>query len=374
MPITHYMQRDPRHDHGFTIPDPLLTKELGIPNACDRCHADQTTDWALEYVEQWYGDRMNRHSRARARWIARARQGDDSVVPELLTMLHSEEVTYWRASAASLLGAWLDDPAVVNALSGALRQTDPLVREKAVRSLAPLAEADRPQVREAIGALLADPSRSVRIAAAWALRASVDLDSQAGKELAHMLTLNADQPVGQLQLGIFALARGNLQTAVDHMRKSVEWDPNSAPLRHEYAVVLSMLGRSRDAVAQLEAACRLDAQEAEYRYKLALAWNEVGSLNRTLRFLEEAIRLDPRHHRAWYNLGLARNAQGEPEAAVEALARAESVESNDPRIPYARATILVRLARYEEAKTATRRALELAPQYPAARNLLDSLQ
>ena len=41
MPVTVYMQRHSRHDHGFTIPDPLLTKELNIPNACNRCHADQ---------------------------------------------------------------------------------------------------------------------------------------------------------------------------------------------------------------------------------------------------------------------------------------------------------------------------------------------
>jgi len=37
MPVTTYMQRHPRHDHGFTIPDPLLTKKFGIPNACNRC-------------------------------------------------------------------------------------------------------------------------------------------------------------------------------------------------------------------------------------------------------------------------------------------------------------------------------------------------
>ena len=34
MPVTTYMQRHPRHDHGFTIPDPLLTKQFGTPNAC----------------------------------------------------------------------------------------------------------------------------------------------------------------------------------------------------------------------------------------------------------------------------------------------------------------------------------------------------
>ena len=50
MPQTTYMQRHPRRDHGFTIPDPLLTQELGVPNACNRCH--ETTDWAIEATER----------------------------------------------------------------------------------------------------------------------------------------------------------------------------------------------------------------------------------------------------------------------------------------------------------------------------------
>ncbi len=48
MSQTTYMERDPRRDHGFTSPDPLLTKELGIPNACNKCHTDQTVDWAIQ--------------------------------------------------------------------------------------------------------------------------------------------------------------------------------------------------------------------------------------------------------------------------------------------------------------------------------------
>ena len=69
MPETKYMVRDPRRDHGFTIPDPLLTKELGIPNARNRCHTNDTNtvDWAIEWPEKWYGDRMNRITRDRAR-------------------------------------------------------------------------------------------------------------------------------------------------------------------------------------------------------------------------------------------------------------------------------------------------------------------
>ena len=47
------------------IPDPLLTKQFNIPNACERCHADKGTDWNLKYVEQWYGDKTNRPYRQR---------------------------------------------------------------------------------------------------------------------------------------------------------------------------------------------------------------------------------------------------------------------------------------------------------------------
>ena len=72
MPITTYMVRDPRRDHGFTVPDPLLTKELGIPNACNRCHQDQEVEWAIDHVEEWYGERMERPQRRRARLVARA--------------------------------------------------------------------------------------------------------------------------------------------------------------------------------------------------------------------------------------------------------------------------------------------------------------
>ena len=61
------MVRDLRRDHGFTSPDPVLTKELGIPNACTTCHQDKNVDWEIEAVEKWYGTNMNRRARDRAR-------------------------------------------------------------------------------------------------------------------------------------------------------------------------------------------------------------------------------------------------------------------------------------------------------------------
>ena len=67
------------------------------------------------------------------------------------------------------------------------------------------------------------------------------------------------------------------------------------------------------------------------------------------------------------------NSAGRTEEALQALIRAESADSSDPRSPYARATILARLNRWEEARRAARRALEIEPHFEAARELLQQM-
>jgi tetratricopeptide (TPR) repeat protein len=374
MPQTAYMQRHWRHDHGFTIPDPLLTKQSGIPNACNRCHADKDVAWSLDAVEKWYGKRMERPTRQRADWIARVRNGDPAAREPLLTMLAGEDLPYWRAVAAGLLEPWAGDPSVRAALLQSLEHTNALVRSKTARALDALVEQPDGVVRDALRRHLEDPVRSVRLSAALGLRATIDPASTAGRELDYYLNHHADQPVGQLQLGNYWFARNQPEKALAHLQCAAQWDTNSAPIRHELAVVLSTMGRAREAVEQLEAACRLEPREAEYRYKLGLAWNELGDLTRTIAALEEAVRLAPRHARALYNLGLAYNARGETENAIQMLIRAESDAPDDAAIPYARATIYARLGRLAEARAAAARALQIQPDFAEARELLRQLR
>lgn len=373
MPQTVYMQRDSRHDHGFTIPDPLLTTQLGVPNACNRCHKEKEADWALKYCDEWYGAKMDRPSRGRAQTIAAARAGEAKARDGLLGLLSKEDNSYWRAVAAGLLSRWANEPAVGDALSRALHDTNALVRAESVRALSSEVAAHDPAAVESIRHALEDPDRNVRLAAAWALRHEIDPASQVGSELAYMLNINADQPIGQMQKGAYALARNDLESALSHYQKAAAWDPNSAPIRHDYAVVLAELNRAADAVTQLEVACKLDPGNAEYLYKLALALNETGQSTKVIETLKAAVRLDPYHARAWYNLGLAENNAGQKEEALAALLRAESASPDDPQIPYARATVLAQLGRLAEARQAASRALQIQPGYPAAQNLLRSL-
>ncbi|HZI32639.1 MAG TPA: HEAT repeat domain-containing protein, partial [Candidatus Binatia bacterium] len=238
MPQTVYMQRHWRHDHGFTIPDPLLTKQFGIPNACDRCHTDKSADWSLEYVEEWYGTNMNRPYRHRAETLARARQGDKSAVKPLLQMLQTDEFPYWRAAAANLLQPWADAPEVTKALTGELANTNPLVRQTVVQALGPLVDAGRDNVISALKPMLKDRSRNVRVAAARQLVATLYTNSTAGADYMRYLGHVADQPLGQLQIGDFELRRGDATNALVHFEQAAAWDAYSPGIRHELAVVL----------------------------------------------------------------------------------------------------------------------------------------
>ena len=372
MPQTTYMQRHPRRDHGFTIPDPRLTVETGTPNACNRCHSDQTTDWAVEHVEQWYGERMNRSTRARALLIHAARQNDETVKQQLIDFLSEEPQPVWQATATRLLDQWLGDPAANKALTRALTNASPLVRAHAASSLDSLAQVD-PEIRTRITPLLGDESRSVRTMAAWTLRATLDTQSDAAKELQDILDHGSDQPTGLLKKGYYSIARGNIPEAVELMKKATEWDPNSPPLHQELAVAYSINGDLNAAIRSMKRAIELEPNEAEFHYRLALALSETGDARQTITELRKAVELAPGHARAWYNLGIALQQNGESEAAIAALGRGETASPNDSRIPYARATIHLQTGQTEAARDAAIRALEIQPDFPQARELLRSI-
>jgi len=373
MPVTVYMQRHPRHDHGFTIPDPRLTKQFGIPNACNRCHTDKTVDWSQEFMVKWYGPRTNNTVLARTEAIWRARNGDARAVPGLLKLASESTNAYWRAVALNLLRPWSADTNVQMQLLRGMADTNALARAAAVRSLEPLALAGEPTAVRAVAQHLADSARNVRVDAAWALRRTLNTNSPAGRDLLAHLNHNADQPQGLMQAGVFQFERGDAAGAVAHVQQAIRWDPNSPPLYDTLAVMLSTLGRSAEAVDALKTAVRLAPNNADLRYRLGLAFNEIGDLNSARAALVETVRLDPRFVRAWYNLGLAQSALNQPDAAIESLVRAESLDANSPGIPYARATILARLGRVNEARAAARRALELDRNFAPASQLLQSL-
>jgi predicted CXXCH cytochrome family protein len=221
MPVHYYMVRDGRRDHAFTSPDPRLTIEHGIPNACNMCHADQSAEWAESFVNQWYGDKMNRRARDRARAVARAHAGDPAVVSNLLGMASSEEIAAWRAALNGLLTAWALYPEVTAHLRGDLTHADPLVRSAAVRAL-----QDHPAAPDWLMPAVADDAAVVRVDAAWAVSPSRPLPPPRLQEVTAYLNNISDQPPGALRQAAFAMRRGAPAEAEPWAAKAAAWDPS----------------------------------------------------------------------------------------------------------------------------------------------------
>jgi tetratricopeptide (TPR) repeat protein len=375
MPQTKYMQRHGRHDHGFTVPDPLLTKQVGIPNACNRCHADKDADWAIASADKWYGAKMDRPARHRALLIASARKGDESAKLPLLMMLKEpdeQQPFYWKSAFVRLLGRWANDPAVSAALVQQLHAGHPLVRESAAITLGPMVD-QRPDVQAAMKDLVSDKVRSVRIAAEHALGPRINPESTPGKEFLAFLNYQSDQPTGQFQLAIYEGGYRNIDLAIQHLNTALEWDKRSPALHREAAVLLGTLGKQTEALAQIEEACRLDPADAEFEFLRGLAAAEVGRPDEALQAMQKAVQIDPHYARAWYNLGLMLQNSGKPDGALNAFQNAEAADPTDPQIPYARAILLAQMRRFPEARAAAEKALRILPGYADAIKLLENL-
>jgi tetratricopeptide (TPR) repeat protein len=376
MPQTVYMARHWRRDHGMTIPDPMLTKEHGIPNACSRCHEKEGLDWNIKYVQEWYGSRMDRPTQKRARLQARLKAGDFTAAPDLLAMLREEKNPNWRAVNLKFLAAVLNgrvsaemQQTVLAEFVSRLKDESPLVQAAVMDAFEPLGE----QALPILAPMASSPHRLVRIKAAWALRRQIDLSSSVGRELTAYLECRYDQPVGAYQQGRLYVDRGRPNEALPWFERALKWDSRLVPARHEYATVLQELGRSFDAVTVLHQGTKIEPTNAYYPYWLGLLYDEMGQKVAARDSLRAAVARDGSQPRFWYNLSLAELKTGETEKAVEAILRAEQLDPQNPDYPYARATIQMQANKPDQAREALNRCLEINPQYAPALEMLQAI-
>lgn len=284
MPKMTYMGRDPRRDHGLHWPDPRMSIELGVPNACLNCHQDKDHQWCMEYLEKRYKEERMGKYRQRFRAAGHALQGKGSV-QELLAAYKAEDIAAWRATLLGLLAQFPLTPEVQAVALGATQDADALVRAAAVELLG----------GDAARKALADKTRSVRHAAGWQLFPNLPAGHPVLQEMLETATHQADQPTGAMQLAMLAGARGDAATADAQYRRAVERDPASEVARMDYAVFLAQQNRPVDALKQMLACTREHPQNAEAQYRLGLILIELGQYRPALRALQKALRLDPQH-------------------------------------------------------------------------------
>lgn len=378
MPTMTYMQVDPRHDHSLRIPRPDVSAKLGMPNACNNCHAKRTAQWAADAIAKWTGRTpagyQNFAEALRAGTVGAhgARDAlraitDDPAQPAIV-----------RASAIDRLGGLLT-PATLPSVTNALDDPDPLVRFAAVEALSLTDPATRLRY---LSRMLADPVRSVRIEAARALAgpdetripsAQRDAFTRALAEYVAVQTYNADRPEGHLNLGNLYAIRGDPDRARAELGKALAIDPRSIEAR----VNLADLHRARGAESEAEAVLRegiaLDPRAAPLHHALGLALIRQKQPAEAVRALGEAAKLAPSNGRYAYVYAVALNDTGRPQEALRVLKAVLKTQ------PYDRAVLLA-LAHYSAAAGNRAAALgyakqlrDLDPENPEYARLVASL-
>ena len=232
MPDTAYMQIDLRRDHSIRIPRPDLSVSLGVPNACNRCHSNQSAQWAAAAIRRWYPKPNPGFQR-----FAGAFDADDrgsSGATDSLVVIANDSTQPWMVRASSLARlAGRPSPSAVAVARTSSRDSNPTVRLYALEALENAAEADRLSI--AIP-LLADPRRAVRQQAAWILapvHASVPASAQAlfdtaARELIDSQLYNADRAPSRLKLAAFFTALGRYDEAAIQIRAIERLDAGAA--------------------------------------------------------------------------------------------------------------------------------------------------
>lgn len=369
MTHTTYMGRDDRRDHGFHVPDPLMTKELGIPNACNKCHTDKDTDWAIKSTESLFGARMNtparQHQRTRTRAIGHAFSGQQQAIDGLLKAYENEENPAWIATLLQVMRAWSTDPRVQQIALEAVKHEDPLVRSSSCIIL-----EFGMGTSAVLESMFKDPIKEVRVAAAWASRSRLSQHPDMLNELKESLTFSADQPTGAMSLAQLAIDSNKLDEAEKWLEKAVAHDQTSAASHETYAILLSRVGKPQKALDQLKIAAKLEPTNVRFTYLIALIYAEMGDTKSTETFLRDTIKKDPSHDRSHYNLGLLLASQEKLDEAVLSILHAEHANPASPDYPYARATLHMRQGDTNRAFEACRTALGVQRDYQPALNLI----
>lgn len=324
MPKTTYMQADPRADHGFLLPDPLMTEKLGIPNACSNCHSDQNLDWAVKWGEQRHGAKLaNSRQRQRALAIDSAYKNQPEGLPLLLALLKDETIPAWRATYIGLLATYLPNDDALAAIRHAAGDDSPLVRS---RSATALAMQENPQ---AAMAMLGDDSLTVHIAASLGLVArglaiQPHGNSTTSAELQQYLEFHRDRPQTLFVLAARAAQGGKRSEVLRHIRRAISLDSRNPDIYHQSAIFLSGAGLASEAKKTLLDGWQLFPDNAVLPYSLGLLAGEAGDIEAAIRYLQKTVELDPAFQRAWYNLSLAYTRTGRAREAQEAMVRANA--------------------------------------------------
>ncbi len=377
MPPTTYMVVDARHDHSFRIPRPDQTLTLGTPNACNKCHAEKTPQWAADQVKTWYGKSPQGFQHYGPAFYAARTQLPRA--GELLREIAADsgQPAIARGTALQELGAYPDQASLAQVRQG-LNAEDPLERLGALDAL----ESFGPAQRLLAVNLLWDDIKAVRIEAARLLAAlpSDRLPEQVKGQLSKGIQeytaaqeLNAERPEAQLNLGTLYADQGRNQDAELSYRKAIRLQPRFVPAYVNLAHLLGQQQRDQEADTLLWRGLELDPKSADLEHARGLSLVRQKRLDAAVAALAKAAELAPDNARYGYVYAVALQSTGKLDQAIQVLEDTHRRRPGDVDTLVALVTFHRDGGHPTEALKYARELQELMPDNPSVDQLVREL-
>jgi tetratricopeptide (TPR) repeat protein len=324
MPGRFYMGVDRRYDHSMRIPRPDLSLQLGTPNACTHCHDDKTDQWALQYVNKWYGEKKKVHYASILADGAAGKAGADSGLLKVINSNLYPEII--RATAIRYLSEYPSAKAQ-DAVRKALNDPDPLLRYTAVENYMTY---DSAELFKILAPILNDPIKSVRMEAANRL---ATFRKEAFNEIQYRLFLKgldeyqksqeyvADFPTGSYNLGNFYSRRLEFGKAEENYREALTIDNLFYPAKINLALIYYRQGKTEPAEKLFHELVTNHPDIVDGYYYLALLYGEQKNYTEAISLLETASTKPNSNPRIFYNLGLLYQMIGQNESCEATLVK-----------------------------------------------------
>ena len=330
MPGKLYMGNDLRHDHSFRVPRPDLSVKYGTPNACSNCHKDKSEKVLAQAIIKWYGPKRVYHF---AEDLIPGSKLDVNSEKHLISLIDNKFVPkIIKATATFYLGS-IPTQTSLNIILARLSSKEAQVRYRALRSLASFPAESWMQ---AVGPLLSDKVRAVRIAAA-------DL----------YITIPKEQVPS-----LFAKAFGSAQVELEQsLRYQTDFSTGNVMLADYYLKLQDYDNAEKFYLRGL----KKDSKMNYALLNLSAAYNSQGKNSQALQTLELALKNDSKNERIYYNMALLFNEMNNIAAAEKAFARAVELNSTNPKVYYNYGLLLNQNKKAKQAETILLKGIQINP-------------
>lgn len=366
MPAQFYMGVDYRNDHSLRIPRPDLTETLGTPNACNQCHANESTQWAIDYVNKWHGiGRPAQYGTAFKEAQTGSEQGFEQLVHIYNDEVYPEII---RASALQFLGQNYQAKGK-DILLEAIHNFNGHIRYNALQNLM----VDDQKSLDAVLDMLGDQTAAIRIESASKLIA-VPADQipaqykevleKAKMDYLEALKYSADFPTGKFNLANFYYNEKQIDKAEEFYKRALEQDKELHAIKINLALLYNSKGEFGKTELLLKDYLKYMPEDGSTLFTYALFLSERQRYDESMEYLLKAANYSPGNPRVMYNIAMMYDFQNNLKDAETYLKKVSDINPDELSYYMALLNLFTKYQREDKSKEMAREILSKFPNVP----------